>query len=182
MALVTGGARGIGRAIAGALAAAGATTAITYREQAQMAVEAVRDIEAGGPAHAAAYQLDVRDHERVKAVLAEVQDAHGPIAILVNNAGVVRDNYLRFMKQDEWTTSSRQISPVRFLRQSCAAGYAAGQVGSHHQSSSGCRLASAMCVVRTMPRPKPAYSVSRAAPAREVAGHGITVNAIRSVA
>ena len=101
MALVTGASRGIGRAIARALAAQGATVAISYREQAVQAVEAVRAIESAG-GRAAAFQLDVRDGMRVKEVVKEIADQFGALAILVNNAGMVRDNYLRFMSQEEW--------------------------------------------------------------------------------
>ncbi|MHB9024871.1 MAG: 3-oxoacyl-ACP reductase FabG [Armatimonadota bacterium] len=102
IALVTGASRGIGRAIARALAADGARVAITYREQADLAVDAVREIEGAG-GRAAALQADVRDGMRVKEVVKEVQDLFGePIVILVNNAGIVRDNYLRFMSEDEW--------------------------------------------------------------------------------
>jgi 3-oxoacyl-[acyl-carrier protein] reductase len=101
VALVTGASRGIGRAIALALAAQGAAVAITYRERAEQAVEAVREIEGAG-VMAAAYQLDVRDGVRVKEVVDAVQERLGPVAILVNNAGLVRDNFLRFMRADEW--------------------------------------------------------------------------------
>jgi len=101
-ALVTGGSRGIGRAVARALAARGAAVAITYREQAELAVEVVRQIETEIEGRAAAWQLDVRDGARVKEVAAEISERLGSVSILVNNAGVVRDNYLRFMSQYEW--------------------------------------------------------------------------------
>ena len=73
VALVTGASRGIGRAVARALAAQGATVAITFREQAELAVAAVRDIEGEGGC-AAAFQLDVRDGMRVKEVAKEIEE------------------------------------------------------------------------------------------------------------
>jgi len=103
VALVTGASRGIGRAIACALAARGAAVAITYLTRADAASDAVREIESiGDGTRATALQLDVRDSVRVKDVIKEVADTLGPVTILVNNAGIVRDNYLRFMAQDEW--------------------------------------------------------------------------------
>lgn len=102
VALVTGGSRGIGKAIARALAARGAAVALTFRAQAELAVEVVRGIEVELETHAAAFELDVRDGVRVKEVVQAVQERFGPITILVNNAGLVRDNYLRFMSWDEW--------------------------------------------------------------------------------
>jgi 3-oxoacyl-[acyl-carrier protein] reductase len=86
IALVTGGSRGIGRAIALALAREGAATALTYRQQRAAAEEAVGQIERDG-GRAAAIPLDVRNRESVRAGIARVEAIFGGLDILVNNAG-----------------------------------------------------------------------------------------------
>ncbi|MFN8587691.1 MAG: SDR family oxidoreductase [Candidatus Eisenbacteria bacterium] len=83
IALVTGGNRGIGRGIAAALVADGATVAITARKQAD-ADAAAAELGRG----TRGYALDVRDHAQVKAVIAKVVADLGGLDILVNNAGV----------------------------------------------------------------------------------------------
>jgi len=98
--LVTGASRGIGRAIAKALAAEGARVVVGARDAARLA-EVVAEIEgAGGRAEAIA--LDVADRGSVEAGVAHVVAAHGRIDHLVNNAGVARDNLLVRMKDEEW--------------------------------------------------------------------------------
>src|SRR5262249_23888745 len=88
VAVVTGGSRGIGAAIAKRLAADGASVVLTYASSPQKADEVVRDIEsAGGPA--VAIGADSADVEAVKDAIAETVKAFGRIDILVNNAGVI---------------------------------------------------------------------------------------------
>jgi 3-oxoacyl-[acyl-carrier protein] reductase len=98
--LVTGASRGIGRAIAAALAAEGAYVVMGARDQARLA-EAVRGIEAGG-GRAEPLGLDVADRASVEAAVERVLAGHGRIDHLVNNAGVTRDNLLLRMKDEEW--------------------------------------------------------------------------------
>src|SRR5437660_1251360 len=90
VALVTGGSRGIGRAICQALAAEGATIAVNYRSGKAQADEVVQEIKAGGGS-GAAIEADVADFEQaerlVQATIAELGGLH----ILVNNAGISRD-------------------------------------------------------------------------------------------
>lgn len=177
VALVTGASRGIGRAVARALAAAGATVAITYREQAEMAMEAVREIE-DADGLASAYQVDVRDGMRVKEVVKEIQDTHGPVAILINNAGVVRDNYLRFLSQEDWDTVLETNLTGAFL---CAKAVLPGML--RLKWGRIINMSSDAAYVGDIRRAN--YAAAKAgllgltrALAREVAGQTITVNAI----
>ncbi len=100
VALVTGATRGIGRAIASTLGAAGATvigTATT--DEGAAAIDAYLR-EAGNAG--TGIKLDVADGAAVAAALADIEARFGAIAILVNNAGITRDNLLLRMKDDEW--------------------------------------------------------------------------------
>lgn len=177
VALVTGASRGIGRAIARALAAQGATVAISFRERADLAVEAVREIEWQGGL-AAAFQLDVRDGMRVKEVVKEIGDRFALPSILVNNAGMVRDNYLRFMAQDEWDEVLQTNLTGAFL---CAKAVLAGM----QRLKWGRIINISSDAAFTGDVRRANYSAAKAgllglthALAREVAGQGITVNAI----
>jgi len=86
-ALVTGGSRGIGRAIALAYAAAGADVAIGYRREAEAARAVVGEIEAAGR-RGAAFAADVREYEPVQAMVEGARDALGGLDVVVANAGV----------------------------------------------------------------------------------------------
>jgi 3-oxoacyl-[acyl-carrier protein] reductase len=98
--LVTGASRGIGRAIAKALAAEGAMVVLTARDRARLLEVAAQITGSGGKA--AALALDVADRGSVTAVFDEVVKTHGRLDYLVNNAGITRDNLLLRMKDDEW--------------------------------------------------------------------------------
>jgi 3-oxoacyl-[acyl-carrier protein] reductase len=99
-ALVTGATRGIGRAIALALAAEGATVVGTATTDAGAAAIAAYLLEAGNAG--TGMTLDVTDAAMTDAVLAAIEAKHGAITVLVNNAGITRDNLLLRMKDDEW--------------------------------------------------------------------------------
>jgi len=99
--VVTGASRGIGRAIALALAEEGADVVVNYRQQAEAAEQVAGAIRQLGR-QAVAVQADVRDLGQVKAMFAQAKDAFGGVHILVNNAGIARDNYLAFMSESEW--------------------------------------------------------------------------------
>jgi 3-oxoacyl-[acyl-carrier protein] reductase len=98
--LVTGASRGIGRAIARALAAEGASVVLAARDEARLA-EAVAEIAAAG-GKAEALAMDVADRDSVEAGVERLLSGHGRIDHLVNNAGVTRDNLLVRMKDEEW--------------------------------------------------------------------------------
>jgi 3-oxoacyl-[acyl-carrier protein] reductase len=101
VALVTGGGRGIGRAVAKALAAAGAAVTINYRGNSVAAEETVAAIRASG-CEATTAQADVADGAAVEAMIKGVISAHGRLDILVNNAGITRDSLLLRMKDDDF--------------------------------------------------------------------------------
>ena len=99
-ALVTGGSRGIGAAIAASLGEAGAHVIVAARGLAGAEESAGRIREAGGSAEGVA--LDISRDDQVQEVLAGLVKAHGTIPLLVNNAGITRDNLLLRMKKEEW--------------------------------------------------------------------------------
>jgi 3-oxoacyl-[acyl-carrier protein] reductase len=100
-AVVTGGSRGIGKAISRELSSAGARIVLTYREDAGRAEETVGEISASG-GEAVAIGVDVRDPEAVRALADRVGRDFGGADILVNNAGVIRDALFTFMKEEDW--------------------------------------------------------------------------------
>ena len=100
-ALVTGASRGIGRAIALALAKQGADIALVYAGNAAAAAEAVEEVRALG-VKAESFRCDVADHIAVKELIASALSAFGSIDILVNNAGITRDGLLLTMKEADY--------------------------------------------------------------------------------
>ena len=102
-ALVTGGSRGIGRAVALRLATRGYTVVINYKSNEDAARETLQAIEAAG-GRAELLPFDVARPEAIEAALAAWQERHPEdyISVLVNNAGVRRDNLMVFMQNEEW--------------------------------------------------------------------------------
>ena len=101
IALVTGAGRGIGREIALALAADGATVIVNYNGSKQSAEEVVAEIiQKGGSAEA--IQCNVSDFAASEAFVKEVLDKYKKVDILVNNAGVTRDNLIMRMTEEDY--------------------------------------------------------------------------------
>ena len=100
-ALVTGGTRGIGRAVVLALAQAGASVAFTYRASAEAADALVAELEAGGT-EALAIQAEASDAAQAEAAVAAVVDTWGRIDALVVNAGITRDGLMIRMTEADW--------------------------------------------------------------------------------
>ena len=98
VAIVTGGSRGIGLAVSRSLARGGARIAIVARD-AERAAGALDGLEGDGHA---AYSCDVSDSRACKKTVAAVESGQGPVSILVNNAGITRDNILLRLRDDDW--------------------------------------------------------------------------------
>ena len=176
IALVTGATRGIGRAIAAALASAGATvigTATT--DEGANAIGAYLK-EAGNAG--TGIKLDVSDAAAVDASLADVDRRFGAITILVNNAGITRDNLLLRMKDDEWDAiMATNLKPAFRL----AKGVLRGMMKARHG-----RIIQIGSVVGTSGNPgQTNYASAKAALigftkslAQEVGSRNITVNCV----
>ncbi len=101
IALVTGGSRGIGKAIAKRLASEGATVVINYTQNDTAAKETAKEIEdAGGQASIS--KFDVSDFDAVHEAVDKIIENYGGLHILINNAGITRDTLLMRMKEEDW--------------------------------------------------------------------------------
>jgi len=173
---VTGASRGIGRAIARALAAEGATVVVGARDRARVA-EVAGEIAAGG-GKAQAVALDVADRASVEAAFDEVLKAHGRIDHLVNNAGITRDNLVLRMKDEDWQqVLATNLTGVFLCTQAALRPMLKQRSG---------RIVNVASVVGLTGNPGQAnYAASKAgvvgftrSVAREVASRSITVNAV----
>jgi 3-oxoacyl-[acyl-carrier protein] reductase len=174
VALVTGASRGIGRAIAETLAAKGAKVVGTATTESGAA-----DIQEWlGSMGGQGRQLNVTDAAACEAIVEDVAKSVGPIAILVNNAGVTRDTLLLRMKDEDWATvlDTDLTSVFRLSR-----GVLRGMMKARHG-----RIISIGSVVATMGNPGQAnYCAAKAgligfskSLAREIGSRGITVNVV----
>jgi 3-oxoacyl-[acyl-carrier protein] reductase len=96
--LVTGGSRGIGAAVSRSLSGEGATVAITYQNDKAAAARVMRDLGETG----SAWRLDVRSEEDSRALVESLRERHGPVDVLVANAGVWRGGRIEKMSPDDW--------------------------------------------------------------------------------
>ena len=102
LALVTGGGRGIGRAVALKLGERGLDVAVNYSNSAAAAEELCRELSARGVS-AKAFKADVSKAGDVAALFKSIEESMGTVQVLVNNAGITRDNLLMRMKEEEWS-------------------------------------------------------------------------------
>jgi 3-oxoacyl-[acyl-carrier protein] reductase len=176
VALVTGAARGLGRAIAETLAGAGADIA-AIDINTELLADTVASVRAMGR-QAEPYACDVTDSTRVGETVDEVIKRFGKIDILVNNAGITRDGLLVRMKDDQWDSviAINLRGTFLFLR----------SVGKVMMKARGGRIINIASVSGLMGNPGQAnYSASKAGvigltrtASRELAGRDITVNAV----
>jgi 3-oxoacyl-[acyl-carrier protein] reductase len=175
VALVTGASRGIGRAIAGRLAAQGALVIAAARgDNARASADAIAA--AGGRAEA--LTLDVTDAGAVEAAPGDIVKRHGRLDILVSNAGVTRDQLLMRMKRDDWDAVVATNLTATFLLAQAAMRPMLKQRG-------GRIIAISSVVGQTGNAGQSNYAASKAgligfakALAREVASRAITVNVV----
>ncbi|MBT3240712.1 MAG: 3-oxoacyl-[acyl-carrier-protein] reductase [Chloroflexi bacterium] len=101
IAIVTGGSRGIGKAIAFELAKGGATVVVNYINSAKAAEDVVNQIESEGGS-AMAVQADVADFDQASNLVKDTAEKYGKVDILVNNAGITRDKLIMMMSEDDF--------------------------------------------------------------------------------
>jgi 3-oxoacyl-[acyl-carrier protein] reductase len=177
IALVTGGSRGIGAAIAKRLAGDGATVAITYTKGGDAAALVVEEIERAG-GNATAIQADSTDAAAVNAAVEKVAKTFGQIDVLVNNAGTA------IPKSFEETTLEELDHMISL---NLRGAFVATQAALKHMKSGGRIIMIGSCVGERMMTPGlVAYSATKGAVkmftqglSREVGGRGITVNNIQ---
>ena len=176
VAIVTGASRGIGAAIATSLAEAGATVigTATTSQGAEMISVRLRELGYKGEGMA----LDVTDGDSIAAVLKEVQERYGAPQILVNNAGITKDNLLMRMSDDEWlNVINTNLNSAFRMSKACLRGLMKARWG---------RIINISSVISRMGNPGQAnYSASKAgvegftrALAKEVGSRNVTVNAV----
>jgi len=176
-AIVTGASRGIGREVALALAKEGAAVAVNFLKNRDLANEVVNSItESGG--QAIALQADVSDPNQVKSLFAKATEELGAISILVNNAGIIRDNYLRFMRENEWDdVLSTNLKGVFLCTKEATREMTKMRWGRIVNISSVAGLAGDVQRVNYCAAKAGVVGLTRAA-ARELGPLGVTVNAV----
>ena len=177
IALVTGGSRGVGRAIALEFAACGAAVVVNYNKSSHAAEDVIRKIRSGG-GKAAAYQADVSDFDRAKELVKFTIDTFGDLNILVNNAGITKDTLIMNMSEGDWdvvqdtnlksTFNCSKAAVKHMMRKRYGRiiniASVAGQMGNAGQTNYSASKAGQIGFTKAL--------------AREVASRNITVNAI----
>jgi 3-oxoacyl-[acyl-carrier protein] reductase len=177
VAIVTGASRGIGRAVALALASEGAKVVVNYASSSEAAQQVADEIVAAGGS-AIALQADVSKIDQVDTLLSTVMEKWSRVDILVNNAGITRDTLLLRMKPEDWQAvidlnltgvflCTRAVSKV-MLKQRAGRiiniASVAGQMGNPGQANYSAAKAGVIGFTKTV--------------AKELAARGITVNAV----
>ncbi len=177
VALVTGGSRGIGRACASELAAAGAAVAINYKSNREAAESLADELGAAG-LKIVAVQADVADAGQVKAMVAQVEKELGPVSILVNNAGVNRDGLVMRMSEEDFDTVIGASLRGAFL---CSRAVARGMM----KARGGCIINISSVIGRRGNAGQANYAAAKAgmigmtkALAKELGPRGVRVNAV----
>jgi 3-oxoacyl-[acyl-carrier protein] reductase len=174
--LVTGASRGIGKAIALTLGRDGATVIGTATTES--GAENISKIFAGKKISGKGIKLNVTDNEQISSLIKSVNEEFGPIDILINNAGITRDNILLRMKEDEWADIiDTNLTSIYKMSKSVLRGMIKNRSG---------RIISITSVVGAMGNAGQSnYAAAKAGMigftkslAREVGVRGITVNAI----
>jgi 3-oxoacyl-[acyl-carrier protein] reductase len=177
VAIVTGASRGIGRAIALALATEGAQVVVNYANSSTAAEEVVQIIKAAG-GEAIALQGDISKADEVDNLVKQTLDKFGRIDILVNNAGITRDTLLLRMKLEDWQAvidlnltgvflCTRAVSKLMLKQRSgriINITSVAGQMGNPGQANYSAAKAGVIGFTKTV--------------AKELASRGVTVNAV----
>jgi 3-oxoacyl-[acyl-carrier protein] reductase len=129
VALVTGAGRGIGKAVALQLGEVGYSLAVNYNRSREGAEEVVAQLRRNGN-NAEAFQADVSNSEDVKRLFKEIEDRLGTVLVVVNNAGITRDNLLMRMKNEEWEqVMSKDLNSVFFVTRRAIRGMAKARWG-----------------------------------------------------
>ena len=177
VAVVTGGSRGIGRAIAIELAARGASVVVNYNSSSQAADEVVSEIEKAGGA-ALAMQADIADFEQAGALIQAAIDKFEKVDILVNNAGITRDTLILRMSEEDFdevietnlkgtfNCAKAAVRPMMKARYGRIVNITSisGQIGNAGQTNYSASKAGQIGFTKAL--------------AREVASRNITVNAV----
>lgn len=177
VAIVTGASRGIGRAIALALASEGANVVVNYASNQAAAEAVVSDVTQLG-VNAIALQADVSKADQVDAMIDKVMEQWGRIDVLVNNAGITRDTLLLRMKPEDWQAvidlnltgvflCTRAVSKIMLKQRTgriISITSVAGQMGNPGQANYSAAKAGVIGFTKTI--------------AKELATRGITVNAV----
>ncbi|MCS6853114.1 MAG: SDR family NAD(P)-dependent oxidoreductase, partial [Gemmataceae bacterium] len=177
IALVTGGSRGIGRAIVQALAAEGAKVAFLYRGNQAAAESLTQEVtRAGGTT--AGFQVDVADAAAVQAAVERIEKDWGPIDILVNNAGIIRDDLFIRMEPEAWdsvvrtnlggTVNACRAVAYGMMRRRKGRIINVSSVAAEHVNPGQTNYAASKGAINAFTR----------ALAVELAGRGVTVNAV----
>lgn len=176
IALVTGASRGIGKAIAATLGSKGATVIGTATSEG--GAQGITDNFAGSGIKGVGKVLNVTDHDSIATLMKGIQEEYGAPTILVNNAGITRDNLLMRMKDDEWEdVIETNLTSAFRMSKACLRGMMKAKHG---------RIVTITSVIGATGNPGQAnYAATKAGVigftkslAREIGSRGITVNAV----